>query len=452
MLWLIGLLSIFLVVTACSNNSSSEAQADGGEQEDSDGQQAEFQTVDMSEPMTLKINDHREAEQFAKDFKDPIEAEFPNITVEQLQFIPALSSMEEQFAAGNVPDILMAPDFRYLPLVKEGEIAYDMTELIETYGFENLDRYDQGFLDIVRSYSEDGTELWGLPFMQNKAALHYNKDIFDMFGVEYPTDDMTYEEVIALAKKVTGEIQGTYYTGLAMPSSDRYLFPALSITLVNPETDAPQFTTEPEIKMILETYKRVNEFQEDPGNPRHGDGAATHFIGEQRLAMLPMYFLGLEWTGLLDAQEQGLNWDIVTFPKWEGQGDVSGFNDGYWIGVSSASEVKPQALKVIEFLLSDEQVKNKIRYPEESIYTDEQFFAMSEDMRDPLLADKNVEALYKHPAPPAPEGRSKYEEIAKGVLSERLNEFLTTNIDVNTLLRELQEEAEIRITNAKEAE
>ncbi|MFS0612353.1 extracellular solute-binding protein [Lederbergia ruris] len=445
-LWMISLLFLLFFGTACSKGGNEST--DASESNTNDGAEVEeLPEIDMDQPITLKMNDWRGEEVFNEAIKGPVEEAFPNVTLELIPIMPYKDSFEEQFASGNIPDIVMGPDFRYIPVIKEVDLAYDMTELIEKYGFENIDRFDQNFLDHIRAFSESKEELWGIPYMHNKAALHYNKDIFDLFSVDYPTDDMTYDEVIELAAKVTGERSGTYYTGMVMPSPDRYLFPPLGITLVNADTDEPQFTTIPEIKDILETYKKVNEFQQ--GDPLHGDGAIDQFIAEQTLAMVPMYFLGLDWTGLLEAQEQGMNWDIVTFPKWKDQGDVSAFSDGYWVGVTSASEHKEQAFKVIEFLLSNEQVAHKIRYPEESVYTDELFFSMAEDIRNPLLADKNMESLYKYPAPPAPDGRSKYEEIAKTVLSEQLNEFLTSDIDVNTFLRELQEETEIRIKDAQ---
>lgn len=428
-------------LSACSDGNKSNTEPDMKNQPVKE----EVAEIDMSQPITLKIIEWRAEEDFIKNIKKPVEEKFPNITLEIIPIQPTRGLLEEQFAAGNVPDILMASDFRYLPIYEQTELAYDMTELIDTYQFD-LSRFDQNFLDIIRSYSREG-ELWGLPFMQNKAALHYNKDIFDLFGVEYPTDDMTYEEVIALAEKVTGERNGVYYTGMVMPSADRYLFPALGLNMVDPKTDEPQFTKEPMFKHIFETYKRVDALQ--PDESVHGDNAMGKFISEQNLAMLPMYFLGIDWTGLIQEPGQGVNWDIVTFPKWKEQEDVSAFADGYWLGVSAFSKHQEQAFKVIEFLLSDEEIMRKIRYPEESVYIDEAFLSKAEHLRNPLLSDKNMEALYKYPAPKAPDGRSRYEEIAKSVVNEKLGEFLSSSKDINTFLRELQEETEIRILNEK---
>ena len=35
--------------------------------------------------------------------------------------------------------------------------------------------------------------------------LFYNKTLFDAAGVDYPTNDMTWEEYAALAKEMTGK-------------------------------------------------------------------------------------------------------------------------------------------------------------------------------------------------------------------------------------------------------
>lgn len=457
----IVLFTLLFLVAACSsdttetngNNQENQAQDDRGnhsnQNDANQDEEIEVPEIDMSEPITLKMNDWRGEETFLEEFKEPIENEFPNVTIEHTPIMPYKSSLEEQFAEGVVLDILLAPDIRYLPVYNEVELAYDITEFVEMYQFD-IDRYDQNFLDIVRSYSQDG-ELWGLPYMQNKAALHYNKGIFDLFGVEYPTDDMTYDEIIELAKLVTGVRDGTYYTGMVMPSADRYLFPPLGLTLLDPETDEPRYLKDRAFQEVFETYKEVHELQEESTAP-HGDNAYPKFITDQTLAMIPMYFLGLDWTGLLEAQDGGLDWDIVTFPKWEGQGDVAAFADGYWLGISAYSDYKPQVYKIIEFLVSEEQVLHKIRYPEESVYTDDDFFAISGDLQDERLENKNMEALYKYPAPPAPEARSEYEELAKTTLSEMMGDFLNSADDVNTFLRELTEETNRRILEEKAAD
>lgn len=59
-------------------------------------------------------------------------------------------------------------------------------------------------------------ELYALPFRSDFWVVFYNKDIFDAAGVEYPTNDMTFDQYDALARSVTktdlgNEIYGTHY-------------------------------------------------------------------------------------------------------------------------------------------------------------------------------------------------------------------------------------------------
>lgn len=44
-------------------------------------------------------------------------------------------------------------------------------------------------------------------------ALFYNKDLFDRYGVPYPTNAMTWDDVLALAKRfpTKGEGEGRIY-------------------------------------------------------------------------------------------------------------------------------------------------------------------------------------------------------------------------------------------------
>ncbi|MBR6825595.1 MAG: extracellular solute-binding protein [Oscillospiraceae bacterium] len=56
-------------------------------------------------------------------------------------------------------------------------------------------------------------ELMSLPLYNSTYALMYNKGIFDYFGVEYPTESMTHAELLELAKKLTGEMNGDQVYG-----------------------------------------------------------------------------------------------------------------------------------------------------------------------------------------------------------------------------------------------
>ncbi|MCJ7840151.1 extracellular solute-binding protein [Lederbergia sp. NSJ-179] len=89
-------------------------------------------------------------------------------------------------------------------------MIYPLDDLIAKSDF-NLE--DLNLVSFAHSYDPEG-RLIGLPDGVGFKALFYNKDIFDLFGVEYPTGEITWDEGMELAKQMTGERNGQEYTGL----------------------------------------------------------------------------------------------------------------------------------------------------------------------------------------------------------------------------------------------
>lgn len=89
-------------------------------------------------------------------------------------------------------------------------VAKNVLEPIDTAGLD-LSAYG-GITDQILI----NEKLYALPFRSDFWVVFYNKDIFDAAGVAYPTNDMTFEEYDALARKVTktdlgNEIYGAHY-------------------------------------------------------------------------------------------------------------------------------------------------------------------------------------------------------------------------------------------------
>lgn len=85
----------------------------------------------------------------------------------------------------------------------------DVHNWVEQGYVESLDSYvekDQynlgNYLGLENNYRADGA-LYGLPYRSDFWVLFYNKTLFDAAGVDYPTNDMTWEEYAALAEKMT---------------------------------------------------------------------------------------------------------------------------------------------------------------------------------------------------------------------------------------------------------
>lgn len=97
----------------------------------------------------------------------------------------------------------------YVTLVNKGVLepldSYIEKDSIDLAGYK-------GLADEVKI----GDAIYELPFKSDFWVLFYNKDVFDAAGVEYPTNDMTFEEYDALAQKLTNtepgqEVYGSHY-------------------------------------------------------------------------------------------------------------------------------------------------------------------------------------------------------------------------------------------------
>jgi multiple sugar transport system substrate-binding protein len=55
---------------------------------------------------------------------------------------------------------------------------------------------------VAKHYSPK-EKIFALPMTLGYYVMYYNNNIFDKFGVSYPKDGMTWDDVAALAKKVS---------------------------------------------------------------------------------------------------------------------------------------------------------------------------------------------------------------------------------------------------------
>ena len=124
-----------------------------------------------------------------KEVCEKFEEKYPYIDVH----VEIISSYEQQFqrfmAAGNVPDVFCVPDGNFGSWVQTGVMRnlqdyYDNTEVIDK---ENI------AASALQRYRFNGKtmgtgDLYCVPKDITPYVMYYNKDLFDKFGLPYPTD------------------------------------------------------------------------------------------------------------------------------------------------------------------------------------------------------------------------------------------------------------------------
>ncbi len=137
---------------------------------------------------------------------DAFEAANPGIEVD-LTVTPWAdywTKMQTTATSGSAPDIfwMNTPN---LPKYADGGVLLPLSDLIEKDGFDM-----SVFADApVASATWDGT-VYGMPKDVDALALWYNKAIFEAGGVDLPTDDWTWADMVAAAEKLTDAGTGVY--------------------------------------------------------------------------------------------------------------------------------------------------------------------------------------------------------------------------------------------------
>jgi multiple sugar transport system substrate-binding protein len=393
-----------------------------------------------AEPVTLTVLQQAEIsdEDFQLLFADPVKKKYPNITLKLVRTDKGVT-LDNLIASGEVPDILTPPNADILGLSQK-DILYDMAPLVKASNLD-LSRFDPLTIQAVQS---DKGELWGLPYAMQFNALYYNKDLFDKFGVSYPKDGMTWDDAIELGKKLTRAEDGVQYRGLDPVSSYILSFP-FALTFVDSKTERASINNE-QWKKVWELTHTILSI---PGNalPKPEPGAATEgnfFIKDKNVAMLASTNLMAQ----IGTAASGVNWDIAQYPSYKELPGITGKLDTHNLAISKTSPHKEEAMKVLEVVTSDEVQlisarKTARKSPLKNPQMQKEFGA---DV--PYLQGKNTGAIFKGTVAPAP-AYSKYELDGKKIAQAKVKEYLAGNIDLNTALKQADEEINSMLDSMK---
>jgi multiple sugar transport system substrate-binding protein len=373
-------------------------------------------------PVTLKVLMSPSEDYFNQFIAAPVKAKFPNVTMQYYDV--AKHPVDQLVMTGEIPDIYNGYYNTYR--MKEFQLQYDLTPLIKKYNF-NVTRIDDALMQSTKEFSVKG-ELDGLPANRNGATTVYSKDIFDKFGVPYPKDGMTWDDMLSLAAKMTRTADGIEYSGFHLNS---YLHIKRELGLSFFDANGKAQVTTPGWQKLAQTMKAINAI---PGNNPKG---GTYGIFTNKNIAIDVGGL----VSFLHHQDQispQVNWDIATYPvfKEAPESVPSEFGNIYAIPVQSKN--KDIAFQIIAYLLSDELQKMIAVGGNEmsSLKNPELQKAFGSEL--PLLKGKNVAAIFKL-KPTAQRVEDNY-STANSVMNKALANMLAKNQDINTALREAEEQ------------
>lgn len=137
-----------------------------------------------------------------------------SVKVEVIEWDSYWTLLESGASGGTLPDVFwMHSD--YAQIYMENDMLLDLTQYIADDGVDMSIYYQ----DIVDIYTRDDGNIYALPKDHDTIALLYNKAVFDEAGVEYPTNDWTYEDMYEAAKAITENTADDTY-GVALNTSN----------------------------------------------------------------------------------------------------------------------------------------------------------------------------------------------------------------------------------------
>ncbi|MDF2720720.1 MAG: transporter substrate-binding protein [Paenibacillus sp.] len=300
---------------------------------------------ETAQPATVTIHipgSNFSEEEFTKHLAGPVQKKYPEITLKYINASDKGASIQDLVAAKQIPDIYAGQQANFAPLVDLG-LTNDIASLVKKYNFDT---------SVIQPELLDGIKqqigisvLPGLPLFQSTWALAYNKSLFDKFGVAYPKDGMTWDEVAELAQKMTRTDAGIQYYGISMDRtySDRYK--QVSLAFADFTSNKSMFNTDGWKKQF---EYAVDLFRKDGSPPKGTDW--TKAWNEGRSAMRTASTSTFQTL----LANKDMSWDVVTYPQAK---EAMGFGmemNAHWWMITKQSPNQDAAFKALSVALSND--------------------------------------------------------------------------------------------------
>lgn len=454
----VGLLSMMMLAlaAACSNNSNEDgAQPTEVPSTNSPGtEQPSSPPEPPKQPDPVELSFYNISGIFSDDefhefFFTPLKEKYPHISFVVIPRQNTNSDFNEMVATNSMVDIIVGSNGDSNTAITRVAAEMDITPLIKQFNFD-LTQIEPGYLSIADAISGGDGKMFALPLYAGGAPIYYNKDIFDKFGVDYPADNQSWDDLYVLSQRLArrdGDVQ--YYGFLPDPVVLIHMNPR-SLPMLDATGLKPAFNTG-EWASYLTQFKRFLDF---PGyefasrSDLGGGRVLAKFNQELTLAM----FLSsnLRAPSSLQAVE---NWDITALPTFSDRPGVGLMPYAYYGYVTNTSKHPEDAFQALAYFASDEfQLIMSRDAKFKPISASNEVKTAFASNPNSFYAGKNVAAIFANePAPLATSMFTEYHNTARGPLLSGFQDFLLGNSDINTILREGAEAALKAIETAEAA-
>ena len=293
------------------------------------------------------INDKAIADATIADFQE----ENPEIRV-RLEQPPSsyYDKMQAAIAAGTAPDVLNFQTWLFQSFAAKG-VLQPLDE------YRNRDSYNTPFPEkwqgVYTPQTQFRGKLYGIPWNMNAMVMFYAKEPFNRLGLEYPTDDWTYDEFVELTQKLTQEVGGVQYYGYQTNTSYERLACWMRL---NGDKEWDQEIEPREARwdqpyimdMInFQLYSVLNEIKVSPTPAMMQGGTNQLQSGNVAMKMEGPWFFP-QMVGEKAKREGGTPFDVVQLPLAP-KGTRAHMVFGHVLTINGASKEKDAAWEFLKF-------------------------------------------------------------------------------------------------------
>lgn len=368
---------------------------------------------------------------------DAYEAANPNVKIKTLDLgsTDYMTVLATQLTGGDSTiDVATIKDIPgYATLVNKNQLE-PLNDFITQNGIDT-----KAYSGITDQITIDNN-LYALPFRSDFWVVYYNKALFDAAGVDYPTNDMTFEQYDELARKVSNDKAGTekvYGAHYHTWRSAVQLFGILDGK--NTIVDGAYDFLKPYYEMVLNEQK--DGICQDYAALKTASLHYSAAFYQNQVAMMNMgtWFIPTLIKAIESGESQATEWGIVKYPHADGVEPGSTLATITSLAVSKASENKEAALDFVKFVTGEEGaaiIANTGTFP--AIMTDQVINTISSIEGYPA-DDSSKVALHTantYLEMPVHEKSSEIETI----LNDAHDNIMTGNITIEDGIKEMNEQ------------
>lgn len=334
---------------------------------------------------------------YRQQYTDLFEITHPNIKVEFVSVVDmskfnysqstpvfsvsdAFEDTKKVLTSDNPPDVMLLDSSMYQSLAKDNYLT-QLDPLMQQDKFDTSDIVPT-VLEGIKQLGDNN--IYGLTPTYNSSVLFYNKDMFTEKNIEFPKDDMTWDEIFALAERMKsgdgkryGFVFSRYQGGEPFYDMTGTYLQTLQLRMWDSLGEKMTVNT-PAWEKAWTTFARLAGDKTIPGapsstanqtmisgpyNPTQGD---KFMSGETAMVIGDYYYI----SQVIDVNKNAANipnykaidWDIVTVPTFP---ETKGFGGNIYLNnimaINAKAKNSDDAWEFIKFMNSEEWAKVKSR-------------------------------------------------------------------------------------------